>query len=245
MAVQPTERCDPERVLGFGDEVESRHERIDADEWDDIYVVGDVHGCRAELDALLDRLDPTSDDLVVFVGDLVRKGPDTEGVLDRVRGRPNFRSVRGNNEAKFVRGETGLDLSSRNADFVRSLPVAISWEGALVVHGGVNPRRDLSDHTATDLLNMRAPDADDEYEGPLWYDGYEGPPTIFFGHTVHERPLESEAAVALDTGCVHGGALTAYDWRERSFVTVAADETYLDRSEEKIVSLDGDESVFR
>jgi serine/threonine protein phosphatase 1 len=154
-------------------------------------------------------------------------------------------SVRGNNEAKFMRGETGLDLGERNADLVRSLPVALSWDGALVVHGGVDPRRDLTDHSATDLLNMRAPHAEEEYEGPLWYDEYEGSPTIFCGHTVHEEPKETDGAVALDTGCVHGGALTAYDWYGEEFVAVSADETYVDRSADKIVRLDGDESVFR
>lgn len=244
MATAPASARDAESRPTFGESVEPDHERIDADAWEDIYVVGDVHGCRAELDALLDRLNVRSDDLVVFVGDLVRKGPDTEGVLDLVRGRPNLRSVRGNNEAKFLRGETGLDLSAPNADLVRSLPVAISWDGALVVHGGVDPRRELADHDATDLLTMRAPRADDEYEGPLWYDGYDGPPTVFSGHTVHERPVETDAAVALDTGCVHGGALTAYDWRAGEFVSVPAAETYLPRSEDKIVRLDGAGSVF-
>ncbi|WP_435175381.1 metallophosphoesterase [Halorussus sp. AFM4] len=244
MATAPEGARDTESRPTFGERVEPDHERVDADAWNDIFVVGDVHGCLAELEALLDRLAVGDDDLVVFVGDLVRKGPDTEGVLDLVRDRPNLRSVRGNNEAKVLRGETGLDLSARNAGFVRSLPVAISWDGALVVHGGVDPRRDLADHEATDLLTMRAPRAADEYEGPLWYDDYDGPPTVLSGHTVHEGPVATDAAVALDTGCVHGGALTAYDWRGGEFVSVPAEETYLPRSDDKIVRPDGGESVF-
>ncbi|MDX2192787.1 MAG: AAA family ATPase [Gemmatimonadales bacterium] len=58
-------------------------------------VIGDVHGCRAELDALLDRLGwaPPTDDgtrhhpdgrLAVFVGDFADRGPDTPGVFRRV-----------------------------------------------------------------------------------------------------------------------------------------------------------------
>ncbi|WP_162224438.1 metallophosphoesterase [Halorussus amylolyticus] len=241
MAVAHAERRDRDETRPtFGEAVEARHDRIDADAWDDIYVVGDVHGCRVELEALLDRLDVTDDDLVVFVGDLIRKGPDTEGVLELVRANSNLVSVRGNNEAKLLRGETGLDLSADLEAFVADLPVAISWDGGLVVHGGIDPRRELADHDVTDLLNMRAPHADDEYEGPLWYDEYDGPTTVFCGHTVHGRPTERDHAVALDTGCVHGGALTAYDWHAEEFVTVPAREQYLDRSDDKIVSPDDD-----
>ncbi|WP_134671841.1 metallophosphoesterase family protein [Halorussus marinus] len=240
MGVTRTERRDSEIRPVFGPAVEPRHERLDADEWHSVTVVGDVHGCRRELEALLDRLDPGDDDLVVFVGDLVRKGPDTRGVLELVRDSPNLRSVLGNNEAKYLRGETGLDLPESLATFVENLPVAISWPGGLVVHGGVDPRRALADHDATDLLNMRAPRADDAYEGPLWYDEYEGPPRIFFGHTVHGRATEREHAVALDTGCVHGGELTAYDCAAGAFVSVPAREQYLDRSDDKVVAPDGD-----
>jgi serine/threonine protein phosphatase 1 len=243
MAITTGEQLANESESRFAEGVP--HERIDAEEWTEIYVVGDVHGCRTELETLLERLDVSDDDLVVFVGDLVRKGPDTEGVLDIVRERPNLVSIRGNNEAKILRGETDLGLSEANAEFVRSLPVALSWEGALVVHGGVDPRRDLRDHSVNDLLNMRAPHADEEYAGPLWYDDYDGSTTVFSGHTVHERPHDADGGVALDTGCVHGGALTAYDWHAEEFVEVSAEETYVGRSADKIVRLDGDESVFR
>nr|WP_233274774.1 metallophosphoesterase [Haladaptatus cibarius] len=81
----------------FADEVARR--RIDADEWDDIYVVGDVHGCLTELESLLETLGVNDDDdLVVFVGDLIRKGPDSLGVLELVQANDNLLSVRGNNE---------------------------------------------------------------------------------------------------------------------------------------------------
>lgn len=64
-------------------------------------VVGDVHGCRVELEALLDRVRFASGDRLVFVGDLVARGPDTLGVLDIAR-RTGALIVRGNHEQKLL-----------------------------------------------------------------------------------------------------------------------------------------------
>jgi polynucleotide kinase-phosphatase len=84
-------------------------------------VIGDVHGCRAELEELLARLGYaiTHDDQgraidashpagrrAVFVGDLVDRGPDSPGVLRLVMGMvagSNALCVSGNHEAKLVR----------------------------------------------------------------------------------------------------------------------------------------------
>jgi len=223
----------------FSEAVESDHLRLDADAWNDIYVVGDVHGCLSELRTLVDRLDPAADDLLVFVGDLIRKGPDSRGVVEFVRERPNAVSVRGNNEEKFVTGRTEVpDLDDTpEADYVRSLPAAISWDDALVVHGGVDPRRRLDDHEVADLQTTRALTPGNDYDGPFWFDEYARTPRVFFGHTVLADPLTRDSAVGLDTGCVYGGALTAYDYRRDRVVSVDAERTYQTRPDRKIVDL--------
>jgi serine/threonine protein phosphatase 1 len=212
-----------------------RHRRVDVSEWEGVFVVGDVHGCRAELERLLDELGVTGDDLVVFVGDLVRKGPDSAGVVELVRESENMLTVRGNNEEKLVRGTKHLpELSDAEMDWIRDLPVAISWEDALVVHGGVDPRKDLADHSVDELENCRSL-SDGSYARPFWWEEYAGPNRVFFGHTVLARPAVRDHAVGLDTGCVYGGRLTAYDWRDDEFVSVEPDETVQERSDSKIV----------
>jgi serine/threonine protein phosphatase 1 len=226
-------------MLDFHPDVAEQYLRLDLDAWDDVYVVGDVHGCRESLDRLLATLDVDDDDLVVFVGDLIRKGPDSAGVIELLRRSPNMFSVRGNNEEKVLRGETAVEgLDEDHREWLRSLPVAIGFDGGLVVHAGVDPRKALAEHTVDDLQNVRSLSPAGGYEGPFWYDDYEGPPRVFFGHTVLERPLKREWAVGLDTGCVYGGSLTAYDVRNGRYRDVPSKRGGVSRSDSKIISPD-------
>jgi protein phosphatase len=90
-------------------------------------VIGDVHGCRAELETLLEQLDYTierddsgravgarhEDRRAIFLGDLVDRGPDTPGVLRLVMGMVqvgNALCVQGNHENKLVRALRGRNV---------------------------------------------------------------------------------------------------------------------------------------
>lgn len=218
------------------DALPGRHRRIDSADYNDIYVVGDVHGCREAFEALLGELSLGPDDVLVTVGDLVRKGPDSGGVLDIVRVQENVISVRGNNEQHLVSGrKSHPDHGAEDIAFMESLPLAVSWDDVLVVHGGVDHRRPLADHTREDLLNMRSL-AGNGYERPYWFETRAEGPRVFFGHTVLSEPFESPYAVGLDTGCVYGGQLTAYDYRRERFISVESPAAHHHRDEGNIVS---------
>ena len=86
-------------------------------------IIGDVHGCHAELAGLLDSLGylPGEDGArrhpagrtAVFLGDLVDRGPDTPGVLATVLAMAEAGSalcVSGNHEAKLLRALHGRDV---------------------------------------------------------------------------------------------------------------------------------------
>ncbi|MFF0749616.1 polynucleotide kinase-phosphatase [Streptomyces sp. NPDC004267] len=74
-------------------------------------IIGDVHGCRSELETLLARLGYVDGHhpegrTAVFVGDLVDRGPDSPGVLRRVMGMVaagDALCVPGNHENKLGR----------------------------------------------------------------------------------------------------------------------------------------------
>src|SRR3954451_6154071 len=47
-------------------------------------AIGDIHGCSAALDALIDAIRPRPEDVIVTLGDYINRGPDSRGVLDRL-----------------------------------------------------------------------------------------------------------------------------------------------------------------
>ncbi|MEU3372845.1 polynucleotide kinase-phosphatase [Streptomyces sp. NPDC006660] len=81
-------------------------------------IIGDIHGCRSELETLLGKLgyvDGVHPEgrTAVFVGDLVDRGPDSPGVLRRVMGMVadgNALCVPGNHENKLGRYLKGRDV---------------------------------------------------------------------------------------------------------------------------------------
>ena len=71
-------------------------------------VIGDVHGCLDELQQLVEILKIQEEDEVVFVGDLLDKGPDSLGVWRFVQDAKNFNQAKlifvwGNHEDKHYR----------------------------------------------------------------------------------------------------------------------------------------------
>jgi polynucleotide kinase-phosphatase len=95
-------------------------------------VIGDVHGCRAELEDLLVKLGyalvrdadgrpvdaiPPEGRRAAFVGDLVDRGPDTPGVLRLVMGMVEAGhafAVCGNHEQKLVRALRGRNVQVKH-----------------------------------------------------------------------------------------------------------------------------------
>jgi hypothetical protein len=191
-------------------------------------LVGDAHGCAAELEELLDRVAFSAGlDRVLFVGDLVARGPDTHGVLAMARG-ASARSVLGNHEAKLLawkrRGGTlgpdherlARELSDDDWRMLEAMPLWLELpeHGVLLVHAGVVPGVDVGRCPPDALLKMRTIDSDgrwsdDAQVGPLWGTVYTGPPHVVFGHHAREELQVHPWATGLDTSCVYGGKLTA------------------------------------
>ncbi len=95
-----------------------------------LIAIGDVHGCRDELELLLDRLSLASDDRLVFLGDLIDRGPYPLDVLRRVKQltdeHPRSASLLGNHEYKWMRRlRRGRPLP--NDDLQSATPEELDW----------------------------------------------------------------------------------------------------------------------
>lgn len=69
-------------------------------------IIGDVHGCHFELQELLQKCALREGDRLIFLGDLIQKGPDSAGVLHLVHTLSASHSVQvliGNHDEKFLR----------------------------------------------------------------------------------------------------------------------------------------------
>lgn len=132
------------------------------------YLIGDIHGCLTELEALLQKL-PTKAQLV-FLGDYIDRGPDSKGCIERLM-QEKHRSIylRGNHEQMlldyfhnhespdtmmWLRRVNGgpqtlesyglepdcqfTDLPASHREFIESLPLYYEDAHFIAVHAGVN-----------------------------------------------------------------------------------------------------------
>jgi len=82
-----------------------------------VYAVGDIHGRRDLLDELLSRIEADqarrapAETLVIFLGDLIDRGPDSRGVVERLidyaAGPVACRFLMGNHEEVFLKALRG------------------------------------------------------------------------------------------------------------------------------------------
>jgi protein phosphatase len=221
-------------------------------------LVGDVHGCVDELDALLARLGwPGSGPhpegrRLVFVGDLVDRGPSSPDVLRRVMALAAAGAafcVLGNHDRKLLRALRGADVETAHglaetleqlaheppgfadevAAFLSGLPDHLVLDGgALVVaHGGLPAAlhgRQSRRVTAFALYG----DVTGKVDAaglPIrrdWAPDYDGEAAVVYGHTPVMHAAWRGRTINLDTGCVFGGELSAVRWPERNVVSVPA-----------------------
>lgn len=82
-----------------------------------LLIIGDVHGMLDELKELLNKADYTASrgDRVIFVGDLVNKGPESSGVVQYAMD-INATTVRGNHEDKVLRVWAGAEEARLQAE---------------------------------------------------------------------------------------------------------------------------------
>jgi len=245
-------------------------------------IVGDVHGCFDELVELLERLGygverntgqvegdwavtpPAADARlgqpchrkIVFLGDLVDRGPKTPAVLRlvmRLVAEGKALCVPGNHDMKLVRKLGGKDVKLTHGlaatmaqlegeppeflaqvrDFLDRLVSHYVLDGGrlVVAHAGLKEEMQGRGSGAVRefCLYGETTGETDEFGLPVrynWAAEYRGRATVVYGHVAVPEAEWLNNTIDIDTGCVFGGRLTALRYPEREIVSVAARAVY-------------------
>lgn len=199
-------------------------------------VIGDTHGCYNELKALLAKLRKNGEynkktDKLIFLGDYIDRGKDSRRVIGLIKGmqkhNKNVIALMGNHEDMFLNYLKGVDESwtwnghetiiesykgylkhfNNDIEWIKGLPLYYEDEHFIYVHAGVDIDKPMNEQSKHTLLWVRE---------PFIYNSNKYHKQVIFGHTPTlnfggktEPVYTFNDNVAIDTGCVFGGALTA------------------------------------
>lgn len=195
-------------------------------------AIGDIHGCSTALRALIDAINPQSDDTVIPLGDYVDRGIDSKGVLDQLielSDRCNLVPILGNHDQMMLHardgrsdfqfwlncgGDAALDSygSSRKLDLIprdhiRFLETCRSYfetETHIFLHANYKPHVPVEqfDDHTIRWLSLR------DFIPPKRHCSGK---IIVVGHTPQTEILDLGHLICLDTGVWKDGWLTALD----------------------------------
>lgn len=213
-----------------------------------LIAIGDIHGCHLEFAELLARLALTRSDRLILLGDLVNRGPDSCKVIDLARenraiallGNHELRLLkyRRSGDRKYIK-ETDLEtfpkLRPEDWTFLEAMPLTFEEPelNTVFVHGGFLPSEPWQKQSAEIVTRIQVIDRDgrpgrraDQPEAPPWADLWSGPPFVVYGHTPRPEVYKLKWSLGIDTGCVIGGFLTAFELPEKRFLQVKARQRY-------------------
>ena len=237
-------------------------------------IIGDIHGCYDETIKLLEKLKYKISSVedngtnygievthpenrqVIFLGDLVDRGPNSPEVLKLVMSM--VRSgvalcVPGNHDLKLQKKLNGKNVQLKHGlaetmeqlenesdafkedvrEFLYSLiSHYILDNGKLAVaHAGIKEEMQGrgSGAVRSFCLYGETTGEIDEFGLPVrynWASEYRGKAKVVYGHTPVPKAEWLNKTIDIDTGCVFGGELTALRYPEEELVSVKAKEVY-------------------
>jgi hypothetical protein len=204
-----------------------KHDVLNWNNKNRVIIIGDVHGCADELENLLKEVGYLrGKDILIFVGDLVRKGPDSKRVVKIAR-ELNAVTVRGNHDQYAIEDPSNsLGLLDEDLEYLRNTPLSLTIPqlDTLVVHAGIVPGIPIQTTEPLVLMTMRniveGKPTPSEKEGAPWISLWNGPTHVVFGHDAKRGLQKTQFATGLDTGCVYGKTLTALVLPEKKLISV-------------------------
>lgn len=214
-----------------------------------LIAIGDIHGCAASLEALLEAIDPAENDHLLFIGDYIDRGPDSRGVIDQLIALDKTHEctfLRGNHEALMLNyldlgafnlwringgittmqsyisdDGSAVEIPEEHEQFVRDTKLYYETNDYFFVHAGLK-----ADLTIQENLDQFGEEVFLWERGHLEASSFAWEKPVVCGHTPHADPVDREKLLMIDTGCVYHdqpemGTLTAVRLPQRTYIEVA------------------------
>ena len=182
-----------------------------------IIGITDIHGEYDKLCAVLNKIQPKSDDTVVFMGDYIDRGKKSREVVDEIINLQNVCNcvyLIGSHEYAMLHADVddyyhylfwnyGGDSTAASygsyenimkvhGDFFNSLKSHHIIDGYMFVHAGIRVGIPLDQQDLVDMVYIRSE----------FYRKKHGLPyKIIFGHTEFSEPQVQDDKICIDTGC--------------------------------------------
>lgn len=194
-----------------------------------LLAIGDIHGCRQALATLLAEVNPSTEDTIVVLGDVIDRGHDSKGVIDDLMDlskNAQVVAIRGNHEIMMLQARQSrvalfewcgfggdATLDSFGAETLDDIPES-HWQFLEATKPFYESKRHFFVHAKAyaDLWLSDQPDH------ALFWETFESPPpephcsgkVMICGHTSQRSgvPKDLGHAVCIDTAVCKGGWLT-------------------------------------
>lgn len=181
-------------------------------------AITDIHGELEKLENVLSKIETRPDDIFVFMGDYIDRGPDSKGVVEKIiEISESFKTICliGSHEYALLHAEQDdyynylfwnyggpatiksyggrfENILQTHGEFFKSLKFYHLTDDYLFVHAGINPKYKLEDQHETDFVYIRS---------TFYNSKHNLPQKIIFGHTEFDEPLIQNDKICIDLGC--------------------------------------------
>ena len=181
-------------------------------------AITDIQGELEKLESVLSKIDIRPDDIFVFMGDYIDRGPDSKGVVEKVieiseqyktitlMGSHEYALLHAKQDEYYnflfwnyggpatVKSYGGHfdNILRTHGDFFRSLKFYHLTDDYLFVHAGIDARYPLEEQVETDFVYIR---------GAFYNRPHNLPQKVIFGHTEFDEPLIQKDKICIDLGC--------------------------------------------
>ena len=204
-----------------------------------LVIYGDIHGCYDEFVKLREKIQPSTNDIEVCVGDIITRGKSSIETLRYIQ-KYNIQSVLGNHEDKIIRylnhqkadkknpivlnaDEQNIinKLNKNDIEYLKNMPLFMRFGKITILHGGLQNHQNLdtmSEKYRAKILRLRFLDENYNFIGygqedkksTFWTDVYDGNKGfVVYGHQKFKEVKINKNSLGVDTGCVYNWKLSA------------------------------------